>query len=112
MKIHIKPQQEDVNRANTPSSVVSKSGEEMADKEDLSDVSIGRLLEKNKPEAGFIFIGCLASICVASMMPILAILFGKVLGILGDLDTIRARSDSVYYALCSLVSGYSLPCPS
>ena len=56
----IKPQQEDVNRANTPSSVVSTSGEEMADKEDLSDVSIGRLLEKNKPEAGFIFIGCLA----------------------------------------------------
>ena len=104
-EIKIKPQQEDVNGANRPSSVVSTSGEEMADKEDLSDVSIGRLLEKNKPEAGFIFIGCLASICVASMMPILAILFGKVLGILGDLDTTQARSDSVYYALMFLGLG-------
>ena len=75
------------------------------DYDELANVSIGRLLEKNKPEAGYIFIGCLASICVASMTPIVAILFGKVLTILGDHDAKQARADSIYYALIFLGLG-------
>ena len=75
------------------------------DYDELANVSIGRLLEKNKPEAGYIFIGCLASICVASMTPIVAILFGKVLTILGDHDATQARADSIYYALIFLGLG-------
>ena len=75
------------------------------DYNELANVSIGRLLEKNKPEAGYIFIGCLASICVASMTPIVAILFGKVLSILGDHDATQARADSIYYALIFLGLG-------
>ena len=73
--------------------------------EEYVNVSISRLLQKNKPESGYILIGCFASICVASMMPILAILFGKVLSILGDLDTTQARSDSIYYAFMFLCLG-------
>jgi ATP-binding cassette subfamily B (MDR/TAP) protein 1 len=76
----------------------------MAD-DDMPNIQIGRLLKRNQPEAAFIAVGCLASCFVAAIMPIYAILFGKILGVLGykddngGWDTVRSRSDSVFYAL-------------
>ena len=97
-------EQGDLDMVTFPTSETARPPKNLKD-EESANVSISRLLQKNKPEAGYIFIGCLASICVASMMPILAILFGKVLSILGDLDTTQARSDSIFYAFMFLGLG-------
>ena len=53
----------------------------------------------------YIIIGGLASVAMASLMPVFAILFGKILGVLGYLDINQAREESVYYALLFLGLG-------
>ena len=105
-EISIEVEQGDLNMVPLSTSEIARPLKNLKEEDgECANVSISRLLQKNKPEAGYIFIGCFASICVASMMPILAILFGKVLSILGDLDTTQARSDSIYYAVMFLGLG-------
>merc|ERR1712226_1247184 len=67
--------------------------------EDLPKIQVSRLLKRNKAEMLYIIIGALASIAMASLMPVFAILFGKILGVLGYVDIDKAREESVYYAL-------------
>ena len=105
-EISIEVEQGDLNMVPLSTSEIARPLKNLKEEDgECANVSISRLLQKNKPEAGYIIIGCFASICVASMMPILAILFGKVLSILGDLDTTQARSDSIYYAVMFLGLG-------
>jgi len=73
--------------------------------EDLPKIQVTRLLKRNKPELLYIVIGCLASCFMAALMPVFAILFGEILGVLGYTDTAKARSESVYYALLFLALG-------
>ena len=84
----------------------TKKDEEKDNKSDQPKIEISRLLRRNSPEALYIVIGSLASIFVASIMPIYAVLFGKVLGVLAYTDIAQARSDSVYYALFLLLLGF------
>ena len=73
--------------------------------EDLPKIQVSRLLKRNKAEMLYIIIGALASIAMASLMPVFAILFGKILGVLGYVDIDKAREESVYYALLFLGLG-------
>ena len=73
--------------------------------EDLPKIQVTRLLKRNKAEMLYIIIGALASVAMASLMPVFAILFGKILGVLGYLDINQAREESVYYALLFLGLG-------
>ena len=76
---------------------------EKVDQEELPNGVMLRLLRTNKPEMPYIILGCLATVAVASMMPILAVLFGSMLKILSFSDIEKARTDSTYYALLMLV---------
>ena len=73
--------------------------------EELPKISMSRLLRKNEPEAVFIIVGLFASAGAASLLPLLSIVFGKVLGVLGYEDSRLARSESVFYALLFLLLG-------
>ena len=73
--------------------------------EELPKISMSRLLRKNEPEAVFITVGLFASAGAASLLPLLSIVFGKVLGVLGYEDSRLARSESVFYALLFLLLG-------
>jgi len=84
----------------------NKSDQEKDSKSDQPKIEIGRLLRRNSPEALYIVIGSLASIFVAAIMPIYAVLFGRVLGVLAYTDIEQARSDSIYYALLLLLLGF------
>jgi ABC-type multidrug transport system fused ATPase/permease subunit len=82
------------------------TGEEKeAMEEDLPKIQVSRLLKRNKPEWMYIVIGGLASCFMAALMPVFAILFGDILGVLGYPDTAQARSESVYYTLLFLLLG-------
>merc|ERR1712223_149875 len=83
----------------------SQKEEKKDDDEDLPKIQVTRLLKRNKAELLYIIIGALASIAMASLMPVFAILFGKILGVLGYLDVDQARSESVYYAFLFLGLG-------
>ena len=82
----------------------AKSSERPQEKKgESSDNQMGRLLKENRPEMIFVIIGCLATVSVAAMMPILAVLFGRMLNILSYSDIETARTDSLYYALAMLL---------
>ena len=82
----------------------AKSSERPQEREgESSDNQMGRLLKENRPEMIFVIIGCLATVSVAAMMPILAVLFGRMLNILSYSDIETARTDSLYYALAMLL---------
>ena len=66
---------------------------------------MGRLLKENRPEMIFVIVGCLATVSVASMMPILVVFFGRMLNILSFTYVEKARTDSLYYALAMLLLG-------
>lgn len=72
--------------------------------EDLPKVSTFRIIRTNSPEWPYIVMGGLASIVMGASMPVYAILFGEVLGILSKPVDI-ARSESVFYAIMFLVVG-------
>ena len=84
---------------NAPQKVKAQETTQYKEDEELPKIQMTRLLKRNKPETVFIIIGCLASCFVSAIMPLYAILFGKVLGVLGYTDTSQARADSIYYAL-------------
>ena len=75
------------------------------EKEGSQKSQMGRLLKENRPEMCFVILGCLATVSVASMMPILAVLFGRMLNILSFTDIEKARTDSLYYALAMILLG-------
>ncbi len=57
-----------------------------------------RVLKTNSPEWPYIAVGLVSSVIMGASMPIYAILFGEVMGILSDpIDS--ARDDSVLYAI-------------
>ena len=57
------------------------------EEEEAPNVSKLRLWKKNSPEWPFIFVGILASIAMGAVMPIFAVLFGDILGVLGYEDS-------------------------
>merc|ERR1719233_1108093 len=74
--------------------------------EDLPKIQMIRILRRNSPEAFYILVGVLASCGMGAVMPLFAVIFGDILGVLGYEDIEKARSDSIYYSLLFLLLGF------
>ena len=72
--------------------------------EDLPEVDAMRVIKMNLPEWPYILLGLLGSIVMGGAMPVYAILFGEVLGVL-KLSPEEARTESVYYCSLFVVAG-------
>ncbi|XP_059085284.1 ATP-dependent translocase ABCB1-like isoform X2 [Tigriopus californicus] len=72
--------------------------------EDLPKVSMIRILKANSPEWPYMLIGLIASIIMGASMPVYAILFGEVLGVLSE-DPVSARDNVSYYCILFLITG-------
>ena len=72
--------------------------------EELVQVDSLRIIKMNSKEWPYILVGILGSIVMGGAMPVYAILFGEVLGIL-KYSTEQAREESVYYSLLFLATG-------
>ena len=77
-------------------------------KEEHPPVDFFRVMKMNMVEWPYITLGILASIVMGGAMPVYAILFGEVLGVL-KLAPDQAREDSVYYCglfvACGVTAG-------
>ena len=72
--------------------------------EELIKVDSGRVVRMNLPEWPYIAVGLLGSIVMGGAMPVYAILFGEVLGVL-KLETDEAREESVFYSTLFMAAG-------
>lgn len=72
--------------------------------EDLPKVSMIRILKANSKEWPYMLIGLLASVIMGASMPVYAILFGEVLGVLSE-DPVSARDNVSYYCILFLITG-------
>ena len=76
-------------------------------KEDHPPVDFFRVMKMNMVEWPYISMGILASIIMGGGMPVYAILFGEVLGVL-KLAPDQAREDSVYYCGLFVACGVTI----
>merc|ERR1719422_884331 len=74
--------------------------------EDLPKVQMIRILRRNSPEAFYILVGVIASCGMGAVMPLFAVIFGDILGVLGYEDIDKARADSIKYSLLFLLLGF------
>jgi len=74
--------------------------------EDLPKVQMIRILRRNSPEAFYILVGVIASCGMGAVMPLFAVIFGDILGVLGYEDIEKARADSIKYSLLFLLLGF------
>merc|ERR1719483_1975780 len=70
--------------------------------EELPQIKMIRILKKNRPEFIYILIGVLSSCGMGAVMPLFAVIFGDILGVLGYEDIDKAREDSIYYSFLFL----------
>ena len=83
-----------------------KVSESLEEKEEvLPKVQLTRILKRNQPEFLYILIGVLASCGIGAVLPVFAVIFGDILGVLAYEDIAQARSDSVYYSYLFSVLG-------
>ena len=73
--------------------------------DDLPKIDMWRIIKRNRPEYGYIFIGVLASGAMGAVMPLFGIIFGDVLGVLAYEDADLARKESITYALWFVALG-------
>merc|ERR1719233_2613030 len=64
--------------------------------ETLVEVDTARIVKMNLPEWPYVLVGLLGSIVMGGAMPVYAILFGEVLGVL-KLSSDEAREQSVFF---------------
>lgn len=72
--------------------------------EDLVQVDLARIAKMNGPEWPYVVVGLLGAVVMGGAMPVYAILFGEVLGVL-KLSSEEARDQSVYFAGLFLAAG-------
>ncbi|CAG0904615.1 unnamed protein product [Cyprideis torosa] len=62
-------------------------------------------MRENAPECNIMFIGFVASVLMGASMPLYAILFGEVIGVLSNPDNDEAMKDARYYAFLFIGAG-------
>ncbi|KAJ8919087.1 hypothetical protein NQ315_012072 [Exocentrus adspersus] len=71
--------------------------------------SVIEVMKMNSPEWPHILIGCIGAIVMGCAMPVIAVLFGDILGTLstGDDDTVRREANRIclYFVIAGVVSG-------
>ena len=75
------------------------------DEDKLPKVNLSRLFYENRTEWPFIIVGVIASIFMGALMPIFAILFGSILGVISYEDEQKARDESGFYAVMFFLLG-------
>ena len=75
------------------------------DDDALPKVNLSRLFYENRTEWPFIIVGIVASIFMGAIMPIFAILFGQILGVISYEDEQKARDESGFYAVMFFLLG-------
>ena len=78
--------------------------EEVVVAEDLVQVDTARIARMNTPEWPYVLVGLFGAVVMGGAMPVYAILFGEVLGVL-KLSSQEAREQSVYFAGLFLAAG-------
>lgn len=67
------------------------------------------MIEWNKPERRYIIVGTICSLVMGAAMPLFAIIFGEIVGVLtaDDPDFIRSETDrySLYFVLAGIMVG-------
>lgn len=74
-------------------------------KEEKLNVSLIDIIRVNSPEWPQITIGCIASLIMGAAMPIFAILFGDIIGILANPDDKYVREETDKYSLLFVIAG-------
>lgn len=93
---------------NSTGTVITKKDadeDEEEDDKDLPKIDNLRILKMNSPEWYYILVGAFASMANGAVMPVYAILFGDVLGVVGYTNSQEARDASVTYAIYFIVVG-------
>ena len=110
LKKHKEPT--DKEKAETARAVAAEEADDAAkkkkEKEDddaLPKVNLTRLFYENRTEWPFIIVGVIASIFMGAIMPIFAILFGNILGVISYDDEQKARDESGFYAVMFFLLG-------
>merc|ERR1712106_55546 len=93
-------------RMSATKQLKDKTVSEPNEDEDLPKIQMTRILKRNRPEFFYILIGVLSSCGMGAVMPVFAVIFGDILGVLGYEDIDQARADSVYYSCLFLILGF------
>ena len=93
-------------RMSATKQLKDKTESESNKDEDLPKIQMTRILKRNRPEFFYILIGVLSSCGMGAVMPVFAVIFGDILGVLGYEDIDQARADSVYYSCLFLILGF------
>ncbi|XP_017777587.1 PREDICTED: multidrug resistance protein 1B-like isoform X2 [Nicrophorus vespilloides] len=100
------------NEVSPKLSVISNDiqAEEVLEKDNINMwTTIGEILKLNKPETMHIIIACIGAAISGASLPIYSIVFGDIVGILGDDDTDFVRTEgnkfSMYFAIIGVVTG-------
>ncbi|KAJ9579274.1 hypothetical protein L9F63_024620, partial [Diploptera punctata] len=75
------------------------------DKEEQYEVALSRILSLNKPEWIHCVIGCIAATAIGCTLPVFAVLFGEVLGVLQVTDPEEVQSQANFYSILFVVVG-------
>jgi ATP-binding cassette subfamily B (MDR/TAP) protein 1 len=68
-------------------------------------VPILKIMIMNKPEYVYIIIGCVAALLTGFGMPVFAVLFGEILGVLSNPNETYVRDEANIYSLYFLIAG-------
>ncbi|KAF4531677.1 hypothetical protein B566_EDAN011836 [Ephemera danica] len=79
--------------------------------DDTIDVPLTKILATNKPEWPYILAGCICSIIVGFSMPLFAVIFGNILGVLSECDeeVVRDKTNMfcLYFVIVGVIIGFS-----
>ncbi|CAK8684913.1 unnamed protein product [Clavelina lepadiformis] len=98
-----------LKRLVSATSITSNKKDGEADEEideDLPEISFSRILAYNKPEIGYIIIGCFAAAVNGGIQPVFAILFSEILGVFSGNEGDAVKQDQVIlYSLLFVAMG-------
>ncbi|PNF32792.1 hypothetical protein B7P43_G04482 [Cryptotermes secundus] len=73
--------------------------------EEQYDAPLSRIIALNKPELLHVLVGCIAATAVGCALPLFAILFGEVYGVLSIQDPEEIQSETNWYCILFVVIG-------
>nr|CAD7578382.1 unnamed protein product [Timema californicum] len=83
------------------------SSEENVSKE-LPKSSLLQIMRLNKPEWPYIFIACVCSIVMGAAMPVLAVLFGSIIQVLGLPNRAEIHNETNKYSIYFVTAGFGI----
>merc|ERR1712136_320810 len=86
-----------------------KEEEEEKEKEELiKEFSFSDVMALNKPETGYIIIGCIAAGVNGGVQPLFAIIFADILKVFSETDPVKQKNDIILYSLLFVAMGAAM----